>query len=154
MQYGKNTHLLQYFVSFIISLLIESPLILIWLLFFLLPLSQLLVLFFDPEYPFLPEKNHHHHCKKYRLLAHGVHFIVPGAVGFYQVSLAFFPDVEEKNIKQEQQKTKIHTQTQKLYFVSFLIFVENEKQYSKDTKALFVSFLVFVENEKQFSKVK
>ena len=88
------------------------------------------------------------------MLAHGVHFIVPGAVGFYQVSLAFFPDVEEKNIKQEQQKTKIHTQTQKLYFVSFLVFVENEKQYSKDTKALFVSFLVFVENEKQFSKVK
>ena len=64
--------------------------------FFLLPLSQLLVLFFDPEYPFLPEKNHHHQCKKYRLLAHGVRFIVPGAVGFYQVSLAFFPDVEEK----------------------------------------------------------
>lgn len=127
----KHYYLLQYIVSFITSLLIEFlPLILIWLLFFCyLRHNFWVIFFFDPKYPFLPEKNIIITIRTIDCMPTGCMSLY---LGFYQVSLAFFPGAAEwhsnNNKIQNQKQTQNHKST---CFVSFLLSGRNENWYSK-----------------------
>lgn len=75
---------------------------------FLLPPSQLLGYFFDPKYPFLPEKNIIITIRTIDCMPTGCMSLY---LGFYQVSLAFFPGAAEwhsnNNKIQNQKQTQI-----------------------------------------------